>query len=131
MKGIALLIGVILGAAALFGFGFMLGTHQTDKDLLSLVNQIKNTVPTIKELESPAPETTAGLVAYLETLKNVDYWMITQSHYYHSWGDNNWNPAIRSLRIEFKDGQSFNFDDKMPAQIAKLVQAVVEAEGAR
>jgi hypothetical protein len=130
MKAIFQIIVFVICAAALFGVGYFWGSSDTDKTLLKQVTEVVNKQSPIK-LPIPTTTTTIStdensvdLIKTLESMKNLDSWSLTQDHYFWSFSDNKWNPKLRSLRIEFKNGESYSFNNKTPDELMSLIKVI-------
>jgi hypothetical protein len=129
MRAIFQIIVFVVCAGALFGVGYFWGSGDTDKTLLKQVTEVVNSKSPIK-LPIPTTtiistdENTVDLIKTLESMKGLDSWSLTQDHYFWSFSDKKWNPNLRSLRIEFKGGESYTFNNKTPNELMSLVGVI-------
>ena len=109
IRGWRLILVIIISVVIVFGIGYLWGS--------SSPYGRATTTSIVKPTDSYS-----DLIKALESLKGLDYWSLTQSHYFFK---NNWDPNIRDLRIEFKDGGSYQMDNKTPEQLIKLLETVL------
>ena len=127
MKVIFQIIVFAICAAALFSAGYFWGSGDIDKTLLKQITQLVNDKSSI---ELPSTTTiistdinTVDLIKTLESLKGIDSWSLSQSHYFWGYGEK-WNPNFRDLILDFKNNERYSFTDKTPDQLMALVQVL-------
>lgn len=130
MKALFQIIVFVVCATALFGVGYFWGSGDTNKMLQKQITEMVNSKSPIKLPPVPTTVTIStdanvvDLIQTLESMKGLDSWILTQSHFLWSDEDRKWDSNLRSLSLEYKTGESYSFSDKTPSQLMALIQVI-------